>query len=773
MSATGMSVGMETSIQPVGVTTVMRQVSLLGVGGMGLHSKQGCRGQGRRTGYAGKAREVKATRCSVPRTTRARAPRFSSELSGGAVCWAPVNASPGADVPRVWPSAAAALFPAPERHRSMGTQTSAAPAPEPSLSSPPVPVPVPPEPPAPSVLVARRRASRGTLLGARPAQWVLWAAVGLPVWAVLDQSLPGASVIASVAAGLVLLSLIRWRSRWAHQWLRSVVTFRRYGTKPASPAGSGEDAPEDPLAALRHCLVAELEVTSAGSASSRIGVLADGSAWAALIEFEEAGAGLEGIPCDVVATLLDEDGIRLSSVQLLIQSCPAVPPAGRTPTVPESSYAALTGSGAVRTRRCWLVLRLDPGLRQEGAEPWGTQSLHRALRMKTRRAVALLGAQGIRASTLQEQEATAVLLEAAGPECGSQARQNWRNWRTGEAVSTGFWMKAWPRDWQRLHDAFARLPVAATTISLTLADGGQGTLEALCLLRVDVAATSHAGDQRRAVAEGAREAGAVVVVLDGCHRQAVVATLPFGRGTLSEGAWPSRHEVAAAGGIRVPLPAERDGLLLGHDSNGKRVALGLFRPEPGRVAVVGSLVVPHLLAVRALGAGARVHVVTPRGEAWTELEAAAVGHEGALTVTPPAGEAVALGSCASPVLVIADAAALAVGLREPTGRWQAHITVHPDVGSENAAQIAGTDTVIVHRPTEGVAGRLAEALRLGEEQSAWLTKMPQDVVAVVRQGNVAFVNVRVTTIESEILDLTDWRQHMGALPIRTLPLPVT
>lgn len=91
--------------------------------------------------------------------------------------------------------------------------------------------------------------------------------------------------------------------------------------------------------------------------------------------------------------------------------------------------------------------------------------------------------------------------------------------------------------------------------------------------------------------------------------------------------------------------------------------LGLSRPTPYGVVLIGGLWTAQVLALRAAATGARVAVETGRPQAWQRMLHARGGGQNGLTVydvgrVPPQGA-----SAGTPVLVVRDC-----GMRPPRGR---------------------------------------------------------------------------------------------------------
>lgn len=153
------------------------------------------------------------------------------------------------------------------------------------------------------------------------------------------------------------------------------------------------------------------------------------------------------------------------------------------------------------------------------------------------------------------------------------------------------------------------------------------------------------------------------------------ALLPSGFGLL--GPRHGRHVLTAEEVDALALPIGDDGVVIGVDAEGRPAVLGLNRPTPYDVVLIGGLWTAQVLALRAAATGARVAVETGRPQAWVQMLHAMGGGQNGLAVyevgrVPPQGA-----SAGTPVLVVRDC-----GMRPPRGRvasgpWQAVLTLLP------------------------------------------------------------------------------------------------
>ncbi|MGW0603616.1 hypothetical protein [Streptomyces sp. NPDC002644] len=149
------------------------------------------------------------------------------------------------------------------------------------------------------------------------------------------------------------------------------------------------------------------------------------------------------------------------------------------------------------------------------------------------------------------------------------------------------------------------------------------------------------------------------------------------RGSGLLGPRHGRHSVPLEQLGSLTLPIGDDGVVIGVDAEGQPAVLGLNRPTPYDIVLIGSLWTTQVLALRAAATGARVAVETGRPQAWMQMVHAMGGGQNGLSVydvgrVPPLGA-----SAGAPVLVVRDC-----GMRPPRGRvvagpWQAVLTLLP------------------------------------------------------------------------------------------------
>ncbi|MFD8024936.1 hypothetical protein ACFXJO_39715 [Streptomyces lavendulae] len=204
-----------------------------------------------------------------------------------------------------------------------------------------------------------------------------------------------------------------------------------------------------------------------------------------------------------------------------------------------------------------------------------------------------------------------------------------------------------------------------------------------------------------------------------------------------------RHVVPADDLDALALPVGDDGVVIGVDAEGRPAVLGVNRPTPYEVTLIGGLWTAQVLALRTAATGARVAVETGRAQVWSGLARAAGGGQQCVTLhdvgrVPPQGA-----SAGSPVLVVRDC-----GMRPPRGRvvagpWQSVLTLLPYLSPTAPRLLRNSALVGVQRVSPDEAERIGvlmglpraavESLpTLGDGVTLWCT--PRDRKFVMTQG---------------------------------------
>ncbi|MGW7341973.1 hypothetical protein [Streptomyces sp. NPDC054854] len=204
-----------------------------------------------------------------------------------------------------------------------------------------------------------------------------------------------------------------------------------------------------------------------------------------------------------------------------------------------------------------------------------------------------------------------------------------------------------------------------------------------------------------------------------------------------------RHVVTAAELDRLAVPLGDDGVVIGVDAEGRPAVLGVNRPTPYEVTLIGGLWTAQVLALRTAATGTRVAVETGRGRAWADLAREAGAGQQCVTLhevgrVPPQGA-----SAGGPVLVVRDC-----GMRPPRGRvaagaWQSVLTLLPYLSPTAPRLLRSSALVGVQRVSPDEAARIGELMRLppsavealptlGDGVTLWCT--PRDRRFVLSRG---------------------------------------
>ncbi|WP_077801925.1 type VII secretion protein EccE [Streptomyces sp. JHA26] len=368
---------------------------------------------------------------------------------------------------------------------------------------------------------------------------------------------PTALVPAGVVAGtLVLLAVVRRRGRSLPEWLGSQLALRaRLRKAPGIPLPSGVDASLVPAVECEPNLRTYQYSHRDDHDRRPVGMVGDGGFLTAVLQVEaDAGAlraerGRTPLPLALVRDVLDVDGIRLESAQVVVHTQPAPAPHLPQQSVVVTNYAQLqaeTVSPAVRIM--WIALKLDPELCPEAvaARGGGLLGAQKCLVRSAGHLSSRLTGAGFRANVLTEEELSAALATSAcaNPMVTSQQGQgdaprrrteeSSRSWRCDNRRHTTYWVRRWPQlggshpGLPQLVAQLTAVPALATTFSLTLARNGQQDVSITGHLRVTGRSSTELSDARRALERSARQARTGIVRLDREQLPGVLATLPLG-----------------------------------------------------------------------------------------------------------------------------------------------------------------------------------------------------------------------------------------------------
>ncbi|MGA8115278.1 MAG: type VII secretion protein EccE [Actinocatenispora sp.] len=359
---------------------------------------------------------------------------------------------------------------------------------------------------------------------------VLLLATGLPAW-----YLPGAGL---VALALLFLAFGRTGGRWWTEWL---LLRRRFSRRRGAAGAPTDDAR---LAALRR-LVPHLSVRTVEERGSRIGVGQDDAGWFTAVAVVPR-SGLRGdpgdnLPLDAIARVLDEGGLRVSAVQVVLHSIPA-PAALLDDGAPAArSYRQLaSGDMGVQPieQRCWVVVRLDPATAAQAAATrgGGLDGVHRALSNAVGRLGKAIGGAGLEYEVLDGEG----LLDALARSCGvngyvdqhtaRQIREQWSAWHAGGLAHTSFWVRDWPGlgEVGGLLGRLARTPAVQTDVAISMEPREDGT-DLQCVVRL-AAQPGQLDASCHALRQLARVGRVRLFRLNGEQGPAVYSTAPTGGG---------------------------------------------------------------------------------------------------------------------------------------------------------------------------------------------------------------------------------------------------
>lgn len=600
-------------------------------------------------------------------------------------------------------------------------------------------VPGPPTDPATTAGATRR--------GALPAQWIpagrrpptgvragqvvaAQVAVAVLAAAVGQGPVPALAAIA-VAAVLVPAAWLRIRGRWLFEWLATTLGYltRRRGL-PASA---------DPAALLD--LVDPTAVLHPSAPGGGPGALiVDATGLVAVLELGDPGDLLGDGPRQLpgpasLLTAAPPDGPP-ARVQLLLTGAPAPTVDAGGGTV-ATSYRQLTDGRLAARERAVLAVRV---LRVDG---WSDEELRRALAGTVRRLVRRFGPVAVR--PLGEHAALRVLAELAHHD-GRPAQESWQVLRSGGLLQASFRLRRWPdprvEAGRRLVPRLLALPATATTVSLCAgpwADPAGVPTE--LTVRLAAATPAELAVAAQALDRLVAGAGGELQRLDGAQLDGLAATLPL----AAAGAG------LPGGPVREPpeLPFGEAGLMIGSNRHGGAVTVRLFRPESTRVMLVGGVRAAQLVVLRALALGARVAVQTTRPLSWEPFVRGAGTPGGAIPLLPP-GRPVggAPGTPLRPQLLVVDAPLPAES--EPGPPWRATLLVRDELTPADADALGRADLAVLQPLSPAEAALAGSALGLGAS-AEWLTRIRDDMVAVVNRRALRWALLSPTPIESQLI----------------------
>ncbi|GAB3948090.1 hypothetical protein GCM10027614_44500 [Micromonospora vulcania] len=526
---------------------------------------------------------------------------------------------------------------------------------------------------------------------------------------------------------------VRVRGRWLFEWLATAaghLTRRRALNGPTGPA--------DLLDLVAPGTVVRSTELPGGPAA----LLEDTAGMVALLELGDPGDLLGDAPRAIPApaALLPPPGpdVPPLRIQLLLAGTPApVPAAGGTVG---TSYRQLTDGRLAGRERAVLAVRV---LRVDG---WSEEDLRRVLAGTLRRIVRRLGA--LTARPLGVPAALRVLGELAHHD-GQPVRESWPMLRSGALVQATFRLIRWPDadsvGARRLVHRLLALPATATTVSLCAgpspATGGSGVPTELTV-RLAAGTVTELTAAAEALDRLVNGLGGELRRLDGAHLDGLAGTLPLA--LTAPGAKPQ----PAVHGWELTLGEA--GMMVGTNRHGGAVTVRLFRPESTRVLLVGGVRAAQLVALRAMALGALVVVQTGRPRAWEPFVRGVGAPGGTIPLIPP-GRPVAdgVGTSLRPLLLVVDAGPMPPEA-EPGPPWRATLVVRDELTPADVDALSRADLAVLQPLAAAEAALAGVALGLGGP-AEWLTRIRDDMVAVVNRRALRWALLSPTPIEAQLI----------------------
>ncbi|MEU5911207.1 type VII secretion protein EccE [Micromonospora sp. NPDC047527] len=551
------------------------------------------------------------------------------------------------------------------------------------------------------------------------------------VLAALGRGMPVTLAALLAAVLLVAVAWVRVRGRWLFEWLGTAgghLTRRR--------ALAGQAGPTELLDLVAPGAVIRSTELSDGPAA----VLEDTGGMVVVLELGDPGDLLgdasRAIPAP--AALLPPPGpdVPPLRIQLLLSGAPApVPAAGGTVG---TSYRQLTDGRLAGRERAVLTVRV---LRVDG---WSEEDLRRVLAGTVRRIVRRLGS--LTARPLGVPAVLRVLGELAHHD-GHPVRESWPALRSGALVQATFRLVRWPEAGgagaRRLVPRLLALPATATTVSLCAGPaGGVGATPTELTVRLAAGTPAELTVATEALDRLVTGLGGGLRRLDGAHLTGLAGTLPLA--------------LAAAGAQPRPalddweLPLGGAGMMVGTNRHGGAVTVRLFRPESTRVLLVGGVRAAQLVALRAMALGALVVVQTARPRAWEPFVRGVGAPGGTIPLIPP-GRPVAegVGTALRPLLLVVDAGPVPAET-EPGPRWRATLVVRDELTPADVDALSRADLAVLQPLHAAEAALAGAALGLGGSAD-WLTRIRDDMVAVVNRRALRWALLRPTPIEAQLI----------------------
>ncbi|MFG2406187.1 hypothetical protein ACGFR8_17965 [Streptomyces brevispora] len=233
-----------------------------------------------------------------------------------------------------------------------------------------------------------------------------------------------------------------------------------------------------------------------------------------------------------------------------------------------------------------------------------------------------------------------------------------------------------------------------------------------------------------------------------------MSVIARGRGRLGFGPAASRrarHTVRLDQLASLALPVGDDGVVIGVDGEGRPAVIGINRPTPYDITLIGGVWTAQVLALRAAATGARIVVETGRAQDWTKLAQAAGGDRPCISLHD-VGRVPAQGPTAgSPVVVVRDC-----GMRPPRGRvvsapWQSVVTLLPYLSPVAAGLMEKSSLVGIQRVSPDEAEQIGRLMDLPAGDTRTLPTLTDGVTLWCTRRDRQFVMTRATDAESGLL----------------------
>ncbi|MCS0636501.1 hypothetical protein NX801_12670 [Streptomyces sp. LP05-1] len=214
---------------------------------------------------------------------------------------------------------------------------------------------------------------------------------------------------------------------------------------------------------------------------------------------------------------------------------------------------------------------------------------------------------------------------------------------------------------------------------------------------------------------------------------------------------PAGHTLDLDALRALSLPVGDDGVVIGDDAEGRPQLMGLHRPAPYDILLIGGLWTAQVLALRAAATGARVAVETGRAREWSGLAHAAGAGLDCVTLHD-VGRVPPLGATAdSPVVVVRDC-----GMRPPRGRvvsapWLSVLTLLPYMSPVAPRLMRAASLVGVQRVSPDEARQAGGILGLAPVEVEALPTLGDGVTLWYADGERQWVVTNPTDAESGLL----------------------